>query len=486
MSTNIGDKPELVIGLVAPVGVDLESVEGQIKDFLSPFAYTSERISLSSLIKNVAGLSTKLVESPAAARINSYMSAGNEARSKAEKGDILAALAIAEIMGKRTDNQPLHGRVHLLHSLKHPEEVRLLREVYQQGFFLIGVSSSKEKRLEYLESRKDISESEAESLIARDESEDDKHGQHTRETFHLADAFINIDNPNHSQKLERVFKLLFGFPYSTPTVDEYAMFMAFSASLRSADFSRQVGAVVMSKHGDCLATGANDVPCYPGGLYWESAEIEDQRDHVLGYDSNERMRTDIVIRILRKFFPGLTEPELLEKAEKDLKDTGIFDITEYGRAVHAEMEALLSCGRTGIPTRGATLYSTTFPCHNCAKHIVAAGISRVVFIEPYPKSQALRLHEDSIIFIENQSNQSQNKVTFEPFVGIGPRRYIDLFSLNLTGGSALQRKSKGEVVKWQKKAAKIRFPMLPLMYLDNEILQTRELTEQTEGKNGTH
>jgi deoxycytidylate deaminase len=242
----------------------------------------------------------------------------------------------------------------------------------------------------------------------------------------------------------------------------------------------------MSDKGDCLATGANDVPCYPGGLYWESAGKEDQRDFALGYDSNERMRTDIVIKILRKFFPDLTEPELLEKAEKDLKDTGIFDITEYGRAVHAEMEALLSCARTGIPTRGATLYSTTFPCHNCAKHIVAAGISRVVFIEPYPKSQALRLHEDSIIFIENHSNQGQNKVTFEPFVGIGPRRYIDLFSLHLSGGSALHRKSKGKVVDWQKKSAKIRFPMLPLTYLDNEILQTRELTQQTEGKNGTH
>ncbi|MDN3612645.1 hypothetical protein QWZ16_23945 [Vibrio ostreicida] len=26
-----------------------------------------------------------------------------------------------------------------------------------------------------------------------------------------------------------------------------------------------------------------------------------------------------------------------------------------------------------------------FPCHNCAKHIVASGIKRVVYVEPYPK-----------------------------------------------------------------------------------------------------
>jgi deoxycytidylate deaminase len=295
-----------------------------------------------------------------------------------------------------------------------------------------------------------------------------------------------MDSPDSNKELERVFDLFFGYPYSTPTMDEYAMFMAFSASLRSADLSRQVGAVVMSTQGDCLATGANDVPCYPGGLYWQSFKNIDKRDYDLGYDSNEKMRAEIVIRILRKFHPELSDPDLLEKGEKELKDTGIFDITEYGRAVHAEMEALLSCARTGVSTRGASLYSTTFPCHNCAKHLVAAGISRVVFIEPYPKSQALRLHEDSIIFIENNSNQGQNKVTFEPFVGIGPRRYIDLFSLHLSGGAALQRKSKGRVVDWQKKTAKIRYPMLPLSYLDNEILQTRDLNEQTEGKHGNH
>lgn len=46
--------------------------------------------------------------------------------------------------------------------------------------------------------------------------------------------------------------------------------------------------------------------------------------------------------------------------------------------------------------REATLYSTTYPCHGCAKHIVAAGISEVVYYEPYPKSRALALHDDSI------------------------------------------------------------------------------------------
>ena len=63
--------------------------------------------------------------------------------------------------------------------------------------------------------------------------------------------------------------------------------------------------------------------------------------------------------------------------------------------VHAEMEALLSCARSGVSPVGGTLYSTTFPCHNCAKHIVAAGLRRVVYVEPYPKSRAVEFFNRS-------------------------------------------------------------------------------------------
>lgn len=63
-----------------------------------------------------------------------------------------------------------------------------------------------------------------------------------------------------------------------------------------------------------------------------------------------------------------------------LKESKIKKITEYGRVVHAEMDALLSCSRSNISTQGATLFVTTFPCHNCAKHIISAGIEKVVLL----------------------------------------------------------------------------------------------------------
>jgi cytidine deaminase len=83
------------------------------------------------------------------------------------------------------------------------------------------------------------------------------------------------------------------------------------------------------------------------------------------------------------------------------------------------------------------MYVTTFPCHLCAKHVVASGIKRLVYLEPYPKSYATELHVDSI---ELEGDGKVDKVSFEPFKGVSPQRYRDLFEKGkrkLTGGAAL-------------------------------------------------
>lgn len=47
--------------------------------------------------------------------------------------------------------------------------------------------------------------------------------------------------------------------------------------------------------------------------------------------------------------------------------------------IHAEMNALMFAAKIGIATNKSTLYCTHIPCHNCLKHIIQAGISRVVY-----------------------------------------------------------------------------------------------------------
>lgn len=50
---------------------------------------------------------------------------------------------------------------------------------------------------------------------------------------------------------------------------------------------------------------------------------------------------------------------------------------------HAEANAIGNAARAGRSCDGATLYCTTYPCSECAKLIVAAGIVEVVYRDWY-------------------------------------------------------------------------------------------------------
>lgn len=142
------------------------------------------------------------------------------------------------------------------------------------------------------------------------------------------------------------------------------------------------------------------------------------------------------------------------------------------------MDALLTCARSGVSPVGGILYTTTFPCNNCTRHIISAGIQRVVYIEPYAKSRAEELHEDAIVVEEKASDEGRGmrrKIPFTPFVGVGPRRYFDLFSLALSRGFELQRKRDGAMVKTSRSGSFCRVPMSPLSYIQREAIAIKEL-----------
>lgn len=462
---------ELVIGIVSPLGVERDRFVSHIQDELRAFGYSADVIQLSKFLKRLEPSDGfwNLVETPEAARLESYMTAGDLFRRGSSKNEILALMAASEIASKRPSTDPvLKRRAHIVVSLKHPDEVLALRDVYDAGFFLIGLYTPESERLRYLTEVKGLSEFDAKRLMHRDQEEPVEHGQQSRDAFQLSDVFIRIDSDLvRNDGVSRFFDLVFGNPKITPTQDEHAMFLAYAAACRSAALGRQVGAVVVSAEGDILAVGANDVPRFGGGQYWPGAD--DARDHQRGHDSNATQRdeivTDIVDRLTRDGVIKATDRDRLNLAEKAIRESRLIDITEYGREVHAEMEALLSCARSGGQTRLGTLFTTTFPCHNCAKHVVGAGLARVVFVEPYPKSKAVDLHSDALTLEESEKGR---KVLFEPFVGVGPRRYLDLFSIRLGTGSPLHRKEGKRVTPWRRDGARPRVQMRPMSYLQKE------------------
>ncbi|MFD3231877.1 anti-phage dCTP deaminase [Rahnella aceris] len=482
---------EVVIGLVGAIGTNLDQLKVTIMEMLAAYSYDVMEIRISSQIisklKKIEDTTENFI------RINNLMTAGNELRAESKNNAVLSLAASALISSHREKEdsglpKPKERKAYIIHSLKHPDEVNLLREVYTNGFYLIGVYSDEDRRKDFLVNHKSISPAQAEELIKRDAHEGDKWGQHTRDTYELSDFFISAGSNSDrvTNHLWRFFDLIFGKPNVSPTFDEYAMSMAYSASLRSADLSRQVGAV-LTKNKMILTTGANDIPTFGGGLYWPEIiddKIQDKnggRDYTLGYDSNVEEKRNIIKDIIEKLstiVDKTNEPKIIEHKGvisnlvlEALNDSKIQDITEYGRVVHAEMEAILSCARSEINTYQTTLYCTTFPCHNCAKHIVASGIKKVFYIEPYPKSKAFLFHKDSIESSENsKKSQDVKKVVFEPFVGVGPRCFFNLFSINLGIGYKIVRKEKdGRTVKWERKNGRLRIQMLPSSYIEKEL-----------------
>jgi deoxycytidylate deaminase len=487
---------ELVFGLVYAVGTHIEPVIEALKDYIRRFSYRPTEIRISEYIRQ--HLNIDLADKNEADRVESLIKGGNQICFDTKRKDFLALAAVATIAEgreKESDDspKPRPKAAYIIRSLKRPQEASTLRRIYHPGFFLISVFAAEEERLRYLVDRKGMDPERAKHIIEIDQNEEDDYGQQTRDTFHRADVFV--EKPDG---LKRFLDLVFGEQFTTPSRDEYGMFLATSASLRSAQFGRQVGAAIATESGDVLALGCNEVPKAGGGLYWSDDKTR-ARDHELqpAVDSNDQAKQEIEQEILSNF-DGAVDAALDKAVEKigdtlvatklrevfkqelalkpgALRKTKLFDITEYGRAVHAEMDALLNCAKAGVSPRGCTLFTTAFPCHNCTRHAIAAGIARVVYVEPYPKSRAMNLHGDAIRLGDSRDRRvidepgGEKNIPFLPFVGVGPRRFFDLFSMDLSAGYALQRKVDGMKAPWsESKNGGPRTPLLPTSYLERE------------------
>lgn len=362
----------------------------------------------------------------------------------------------------------------IVDSLKNTKDVSALKSIYGDEFIFVFVTADRVTRWRRLCDYKGWTDNERAKFheldtVDRDEESVNpsvmKAGQQVRKLAPLADYYVvNDGNRKELQgQGKRLVHLLMGDGRNQPTRDERSMHLAFSAANRSYCLSRQVGAAIFNKNGDVLSLGHNDVPRSGGGLYHQEDGEQDRRCYLVGNRSciNDEQK--------RKRFEHLTEslvqalglgPEHQAEVQKLVEASDFKDATEYCRAVHAEMEALLATCRTpGQSTIDASMYVTTQPCHNCSKHIVASGISRVVFVEPYPKSLAEELHSDSVLIDPPPGQEQSGRAVFIPYRGVAPRRYHDFFSMTQDRkdrtGSRIQ-KTKSELAAEPKFGDRIR------------------------------
>lgn len=478
------NRADLFIGVVAPTGIQRDSFRAQLTRALDRFGYKLETWKVSDLLELFKDVAVD--RSTPGRYLETAMEAGSALRSRIGP-DCLARAVMLAISKRRQEEQESRDvaakagetpseeppRVHMVWSLKHKEEVATLRLAYGASFHLVGLYATRKERRSMLLDRPGMTQEAADAAIDRDEDESGRrHGQKTRDTFQLSDVFIPWGKEPDHASLDRFLDLIFGCPTRTPTLDEHRMFLAFSTATRSGELSRQVGAVLADDLGDVLAIGSNDVPRRKGGSYWPTPD--DQRDIVKGFDANTRNRDELMRTVARELGAGNSD-DLADR----LTGSSLKHITEFGRAVHAEMDALLACARTGRSTRRTTMYVTTFPCHNCARHIVAAGVSRIVFVEPYPKSRAIELHDDDLVEVPpGASEDEKGRVRLEPFVGIGPRRFFDYFSMSLGSGYLVERKTtSADLARWVPSEIGPRTQAPEEGYLRTEAQLARELKD---------
>jgi deoxycytidylate deaminase len=268
------------------------------------------------------------------------------------------------------------------------------------------------------------------------------------------------------------------------------MYEAEAAACNSACMSQQVGAAIVSKSGELISVGRNDVPKAFGGLYTEDDQAiwNKEKNGVVDGDHrcfnwsnpwgkgichNEERRKRILDNVVVKLKQAdLTAKDAdLAKVKKALAGTDVDSLTEFSRAIHAEMEAILAVAREGRHSLvGATIYTTTYPCHNCARHIVAAGIAGVVYIRPYKKSLALELHGDAV----TEDVEDKSRVIFRQYEGVAPRNYLKLFR------PKADRKKDGKLSRKPPKNATpvLRIPLDGLGDYEAKVLADLETKEQ--------
>ncbi|MEC7546029.1 MAG: anti-phage dCTP deaminase [Pseudomonadota bacterium] len=443
---------ELVIGLCGAIGSGIEDLCDKLQEELESINYIVKVIKISSLITKESGNAVP-EGCTASARITFLQQEGNLLR-KEEGQDYLGKLAIRKISTLRSsiinedgtleinddpnnndqvENKTKKRVAYIINQLKHPDEVRLLRTVYPKNFYLISLIRTEKERRLALDKRR-FQPADIDEAIRIDRKEKDSWGQQVEKTSSLADYFMRNQHSHSaslSEEVRRFCKLVHGSHGMSPRRDERGMSAAYFASLQSACLSRQVGAAITDDDGSVISTGCNDVPAYGGGLYKDKGRSSRATDFRCIYKEEicfndfykSRLKDEIGQLLQDKEIPKEKADDL---AQEILKNTKAADLIEYSRAIHAEMDAITNLARSSNHTSSnKTIYCTTYPCHNCARHIVAAGLNKVVYIEPYEKSLALQLHSDAITDAEEN-----NKVSFQPYEGVSPSRYNAFFKMS--------------------------------------------------------
>ena len=364
---------------------------------------------------------------------------------------------------EKEQGKPPSGIV--LDGIRNLGEVQCLRQL--PNFFLVSIQAKEETREHRLCSSGKCKDHKAfEAANARDQRERGVFGQQIGQCAYHADVVI-LNEKNVSRDLgsvlEDYIRDRFYQPYvrhiehlarnapeevgHTPTTKAAMMTAAYVASKRSSCLKRKVGAIIATESGDILSSGHNDVPEGQESCLKDSAYNQCARDfHQERIGRKFKFCPACGKQVELKFScaqcgQGITEftkrcpnckndPEVDYACECGAEGFRGFvagmsaeagKLLDMCRALHAEENAILNLIKSGarIPP-DAVLYTTTFPCNLCANRIVAAGISKIIFCEPYVTLEAVKI-------LEGRREGGKKAITVEAFEGVKSTAFFKLY-----------------------------------------------------------
>lgn len=390
----------IVIGLTGSFGSGCTEFIGKelLQEIGKKFLQKNEKfkwLSLSDVLKEMY-FKEKGKKNPSRAELQSF---GNEKR----KGSTyFFAKETCKVL-KKEDS------LVVIDSIRNPGEVEYLRKKYPM-FFLFGIYADKDVRWERVKKKYKRNLGQFEDDDKRDTGEDEPpYGQRVRDCYLMSDIIIpnNMDTEKDKDQKDLMTKTINkyvsmitgkGKKYP-PTEEETIMAMAYANSCRSSCLKRKVGAILIDDYGNVFSSGYNEVPINENTCY-----------KLMRGCYRDIQRT--------KIFDEINDLSKSTKKAEDINDLlkKKYKMLDYCRALHAEENAILNVARFGssVPLKGATLYTTTYPCNLCAKKISQVGIRKIVYLEPYPQEESKKI-------IKN------GKIEEKPFEGVLFNGYFRLF-----------------------------------------------------------
>lgn len=275
-------------------------------------------------------------------------------------------------------------------------EIARLKDIFGYRFTLVSILSAPDARWNRISSKyTDLNQSrhDFDDDDERDRDEDTLFGQQVELCLDKADILINnqdsVSLGDFKKKIRDYLDLVLGTNLRSATQQEILMSMAFASSHSSKCLKRHVGALVVDGRGQVVGVGYNEnpigtKPCMEEPTYDRRCYRDIIRNaHFADLSARGARCPKCGQPLQHRDGPPWRCAKCLETNSKTNLESFFFPdrAMSWCTAVHAEVSAILAAAERA---RGGTLYTTTFPCFQCAEKITQVGIKTVYFSEAYP------------------------------------------------------------------------------------------------------